>query len=421
MFIKFQSTITPRGRPQNTRESGDDDVEMADGQTTSQPVPGPSKSATGVEQRRTESEDESNGSVDEEEVFAEMRKVLDNATELLKDAHAEVNASASRRRQINGPEDEPIGYFAYQRRRKRKHGQSPVSRSARNNKLLADIHAFSYLLLGVTSESIAPGIRRRWTPLPRGPPDPEGPTPTSVDEFTLAWNRSVTHPYNVAAIRNFIVAMIECPEFSYTKDDYAIIRSKWPRWFKSLRQRYLQETRPEGEMLIHSRREEATAYGRRIRLFYARRRTLSSSRLLRQHLEIVDQLGIDGMSSDEEVDDHDGRGKHFQIAKKTWRNKDATTFLRTLDAFRHSLRSETRGQNIRARYDDAGRESTSLLVDGLPKNAYDQQYLRSMEEWKRGEVNIIDDPDKQFDYQLPDFVHDTIARQAESVQVTGGA
>ncbi|KAG8953552.1 hypothetical protein FRC03_011737 [Tulasnella sp. 419] len=279
----------------------DDDVVMQDNDTSGPARPSGSNNPA---PRATSPDDEDDDADDESELLEEVQEQLDNATSVIEQAHRELKTLRAKipNPEIRAPEDEPVGYFAHLRRRRQK-GHARRSRGAANNKLLEDIHAFSYLLLGVTSQKPGPGIRRKWTALPMGPPNPdEAPIPDNVNEFTLAWNRPITHRYNIAAIRNFTVAMIQSDDYPYGADMYAEIRKKWNRWFKTLRNKYEQETRPQSEMEVFSRRQESSAYGRRIRLFYARRQTLSSSRSLFRYLGIIDALGIDGMSSDEEVE-----------------------------------------------------------------------------------------------------------------------
>lgn len=95
-------------------------------------------------------------------------------------------------------------------------------------------------------------------------------------------------------------------------------------------------------------------------------------------LRWLEELGAEGMSSDEEVDTPEG--KKYYILAPQWRSPSLVPWLRVFDSLylrylNRPNRQDKRGCMPRQRY-ASGRQSTSrMFVPGLPLNAYGEDWL----------------------------------------------
>lgn len=106
------------------------------------------------------------------------------------------------------------------------------------------------------------------------------------------------------------------------------------------------------------------------------------------------------MSSDEE--DSGSAYRRYRVARKPWRHPQVTAFLRVLDAMHRRWRSRAgqgslRGAPPRLRFESTDVSTESRPVPGLPRNAYDPDWLNSLTTVQREDLHI--------DEQLYDFSH----------------
>ena len=125
-----------------------------------------------------------------------------------------------------------------------------------------------------------------------------------------------------------------------------------------------------------------------LKLFERRLRTVIEDNRLQTHQTIIEQLGVDGMSSDES--DHDAlpadpfepQNPQYHVLPPKFRAKELHSFLTALDRFYIQDRKVTnalQGNFPRHRIFDPRSPSCShkpLYIDGLPINAYDPQWLQ---------------------------------------------
>ena len=117
---------------------------------------------------------------------------------------------------------------------------------------------------------------------------------------------------------------------------------------------------------------------------------------------MLSKLGPDGMSSDESDHQGDSGIPQFRIMRKEWRSENMTPWLRAFDRLYRDSRFRT-GQekgteNIPYRYTLPGApqargrlqpgESTSnrRIVPCLPRNAYDERWMQTLDEFEREEL-----------------------------------
>ncbi|KAJ3762560.1 hypothetical protein EV360DRAFT_24224, partial [Lentinula raphanica] len=115
-------------------------------------------------------------------------------------------------------------------------------------------------------------------------------------------------------------------------------------------------------------------------LFYQRRAILDGLTPLRKYLPVFDNLGIPGMSSDEEDTDAPlSNTPQYKTTRPRWRALDVERFLELLDACHILVRMPTesatgtrysRGAPPRFRIRTRQDSTNKVYVKGLPENFY---------------------------------------------------
>lgn len=140
-----------------------------------------------------------------------------------------------------------------------------------------------------------------------------------------------------------------------------------------------------------------------LKLWEARRDATLNVRELNDHYDVIMQLGPDGMSSDEA--ESDGDTVRYRVLKHTWRAPELTPWLRVFDAAYRLDRmkpvAQRQGASPRIRY-YTNLVSVSLKVpQGLPRNAYNPEWLSSLLPLYRDRLRIRNE-DYHF-HHLPDL------------------
>lgn len=110
---------------------------------------------------------------------------------------------------------------------------------------------------------------------------------------------------------------------------------------------------------------------------------------------MLERLAVNGMSSDEE--DHYRGTKHYRVLKKRWRAQELTPWLRVFDAAYRKDRSvpfeQGQGAMPRLRYTSNAETHRPVrnAVKGLPRNAYDPDWVASLSSYERGRLGMIDE------------------------------
>lgn len=116
-------------------------------------------------------------------------------------------------------------------------------------------------------------------------------------------------------------------------------------------------------------------------LFHQRRDLTITIPALQRHRALIDHLGPDGMSSDEEITTPGTYNFRYAIHPPQFRSEQVTILLRKLDRITRIQRtgesSETRrGNKPRLRVLSAAK-SAARYVSGLPGNAYDDDWMKT--------------------------------------------
>lgn len=117
------------------------------------------------------------------------------------------------------------------------------------------------------------------------------------------------------------------------------------------------------------------------------------------------------MSEDES--DHEGKGgmlqgRRFKIVKVQWRSPEATKWLRTMDLIYAGTRinedqTSGPGNQFRQRYQSM-REHAGHPIIGLPRNFYDERWLKSLSPHEREQLRMQPDIDINFSAEERRFV-----------------
>ncbi|KAJ3721296.1 hypothetical protein C8R42DRAFT_722014 [Lentinula raphanica] len=161
-----------------------------------------------------------------------------------------------------------------------------------------------------------------------------------------------------------------------------------------LEKQKMQDDKSEPSAVSMRRRQ------RKYNLFHRRRDMINTVPELEPFLQDFDQLGVGGMSSDEEDSEMSSTNMRYKIKAPYWRSRVLAKWLRLLDFVhlegRCSVDSEgttfgfTRGAAPRLRVDNDDRTSKSTYVAGLPVNFYDAEWLENQEPgWAKGGAGFV--------------------------------
>ena len=134
-----------------------------------------------------------------------------------------------------------------------------------------------------------------------------------------------------------------------------------------------------------------------LQLFHRRLQAAESVQDLRRHVPMLQRLGPDGMSSDEE--EIENGTVQYNVLVKDWRSEELAPWLRVFDAAARMLRIEPfprrRGCYPRARHSTDQTGSSSRGVVGLPTAAYRPEWLARLGAYRR---ELLRDTDERYDF-----------------------
>lgn len=119
-----------------------------------------------------------------------------------------------------------------------------------------------------------------------------------------------------------------------------------------------------------------------IKLFQCCHNISKLVRPLTEHLDILDVLGDDGMSTDESVVDPDTGATRYIVTKPEWRHPELHNWLNTFDQLHHWSHIESWSLNKHGAFTHSRTGSQrvhqkSHVPKGLPINAYDPEWIES--------------------------------------------
>ncbi|KAK7436337.1 SUN domain-containing protein 3 [Stygiomarasmius scandens] len=193
---------------------------------------------------------------------------------------------------------------------------------------------------------------------------PDGPNSCDRDRFRIYLGGRPTHAWNQSAARVFAEVLISDGETPYGEADRITLQHAFMVRLRSL----IKDFRSSKSGISKQERDKAN-----------RRRERKAA----HHTDILARLGVDGMSSDEEVNTVPYMHE-YHVRYPRWRARSLGVFLHTIDRVHLLRREEEQGRygnfpHLRVRPQDL--EENDIYVEGkfvpqLPKNAYDPDWLR---------------------------------------------
>ncbi|RPD56981.1 hypothetical protein L226DRAFT_449457, partial [Lentinus tigrinus ALCF2SS1-7] len=219
--------------------------------------------------------------------------------------------------------------------------------------------------------------------------DPDKGPCCTAKKFRIDIHGTPASEWNTSATEVFVRDFLTVPQHTCRnrKKVHAMFRSH----FKTL-QRHFRKGRSKdkgkGKGKEGDRSDMGDRYQRKYNLFQRRHAIVSRYHVLHPHIKILQRLGVNGMSSDEE--EEDAPFVRYRVLVKPWRSEAVTKFLRALDALHRRYRKtggsgSKRGSRPRLRY-VYSEKSTSKEVRRLPINAYSEDWYREQKGLRRDEI-----------------------------------
>ncbi|KAF5317868.1 hypothetical protein D9758_018481 [Tetrapyrgos nigripes] len=214
--------------------------------------------------------------------------------------------------------------------------------------------------------------------------DPKGDSPDCCngDRFPIYLGGTPRHAWNASGVRVFADIMILDGHTPYGESDRLNIQKAFLERVRGLIKEY--RWAQKGLAQEEERKKLDRRKHRKSDMFQRRLLTVLRSEQLRRHKELIERLGTDGMSSDEEVQISPYQ-RVYHVRYPRWRAPVLAVFMHTIDRMALLYRFDSRNfhgspPHERIRPQDLG--DPDIYVDGkfvpqLPRNAYNQNWLRT--------------------------------------------
>ncbi|KAG9094640.1 hypothetical protein FS749_012087 [Ceratobasidium sp. UAMH 11750] len=248
--------------------------------------------------------------------------------------------------------------------------------------LLGYIRVVIYDLLKVTEKD----------QLPPGPP-PEVAAPTAA-AFYFRWNESEKSKFNAIAAR--IVAQRIMKDWPLLSDIDEVFNMATEH-FKYLPACYQRQNVPEVMAKEHQRHCSANANTRKHTLYKHRLQIIKTVPALVKHGQLIETLGIEGTSSDEESP----RRGIYTVRRKRQLSSKVQHLKRQLDqAYAiHFKGPGTKGNQLRQRIDTGLVSTRRFRVTGLPLSCMDAAWLATLTSVQKDMLKL--DAVTEYDFSFP--------------------
>ncbi|KAJ7074937.1 hypothetical protein B0H15DRAFT_792452, partial [Mycena belliarum] len=213
---------------------------------------------------------------------------------------------------------------------------------------------------------------------------------TSAENFRFDILAPRHSPWNNSAARVFAELTISQLCLPNTIEMFEAIRHAFTGHLDRITRRYkhslkskTQQAYLEAQGRRTSRKYQVLTFLFIVPLFHQRRYLAYTFPPLQRHINMLEELGVDGMSSDEsDVEDH-GINVQYYIISPLWRARRLAGWLRVFDALYNILRknssraSRAPGAFPRNRKVTSRKSKSRKFVAGLPINVYDSQWIDS--------------------------------------------
>ncbi|KAG8707107.1 hypothetical protein FRC09_002028 [Ceratobasidium sp. 395] len=227
--------------------------------------------------------------------------------------------------------------------------------------------------------------------LPPGPP-PEVAAPTAA-AFYFKWNESEKSEFNAIAARIVASQIIkEWPSLFELDEVFDMAQGH----FKYLRACYKRQNVPEIVAKEGQRRRAANANTRKHTIYNQRLRIINTIPALRRYGRLIEALGIEGTSSDEEGT----RRGVYSVRRKPQLSSNVEGLKRQLDQafYIHFKGPGTKGNQVRHRKDEGLVSKRKFRVKGLPLSCMDPIWLATQTDVQKEMFEFID---HDYDFSFP--------------------
>ncbi|OSC96551.1 hypothetical protein PYCCODRAFT_1378950 [Trametes coccinea BRFM310] len=212
----------------------------------------------------------------------------------------------------------------------------------------------------------------------------------TTDRFRPDLNGTPASEWNKSCITVFAQSFVDSDE--YECGDIPAIKKMFQTHLRHLARKYRRDI--SGEENKKRLRKQANRDERKRNLYNRRYTAALSYTALKPHVAMLERLGVNGMSSDESCVENDV--VHYEILVKRWRHPALTSWLRTFDAVYRKLRfSETnrttRGAPVHWRQVTTRVDNSRAAVHGLPKNAYNPDWLTTLQDMDLEDLAMEED------------------------------
>ncbi|KAJ3901583.1 hypothetical protein F5879DRAFT_782812, partial [Lentinula edodes] len=215
--------------------------------------------------------------------------------------------------------------------------------------------------------------------------------PCTVDNFRYwiagvpksAWNKGASYVFVDILVKKRLITKPNIKARDALREAF-FVRLKTLRGIWLEKQKMLEDKKLPHAVFAKRWQRKNTTFAK---LFQRRRNVILAVPALEPYLEDFDELGVAGMSSDEEEPDMDEASMCYNIKEPCWRSQQLKNWVRLLDYCHLEGRSSfegpqfgfTRGAAPRLRMDNNDKSSKSRYVVGLPANFYDAEWLEKQE------------------------------------------
>ncbi|KAJ7070209.1 hypothetical protein C8F01DRAFT_1329213, partial [Mycena amicta] len=231
---------------------------------------------------------------------------------------------------------------------------------------------------------------------------PLGYEATSLDYFRFHLEGKAKCLWNQSACRVFTQHMITEHGLPDSHSMAHAISNAFVTYLRTIQKRYREAQKAQALQLKNKIQNRRQARKYRVCQFQSMRYLAYVFAPLRKHINVLEEFGVDGMSSDESDMDDEGIVS-YQSHVPQWRAEIVTNWLHLFDTLHHLLRrvdngASTRGADPRYRKHLRKLSAKPTFVAGLPINAYNHQWLQANGQTRvqflrpRGNYDFTHDP-----------------------------
>ncbi|KAJ3900868.1 hypothetical protein F5879DRAFT_785705, partial [Lentinula edodes] len=195
-----------------------------------------------------------------------------------------------------------------------------------------------------------------------------------------AWNKGASYVFVEILEKQKLITKPNVEDRDGLREAFLVrLRSLHKYW---LEDKKMAEDSNDSRLPIGRWQRKSTLTRTLNKLFHQRREVILTFESLQPYLKVFDELGVAGMSSDEEDPGMSKPRVQYLVKGTKWRAALVKHFVRPIDYVHLEGRcsadgekfSFTRGSPPRLRVDNNDRSSNSKYVAGLPSNFYDAEW-----------------------------------------------